>query len=449
MSKITKPIVLNETFASKMDTANGHASTQATNLGTIGTNVAAQTAELNTKLQALNELLEAKNHLDAHRNTALDLLSADARAAVLTDFDTLVELIQNNELSEIMDYGDQIAPAWADGETNYTPAFNLVHFEDAILEDQESIPVAIFEMDKVLPFGTQLDAPEAIYYFAGTEAAGTYHIGIGSAYGDGWAVTKSIQFTLNVAPAEGDQLVISCGENNANDPTNGRTWNLYAKGSTVSKDTGTTSNGTGGTSLGTTSTVNAHTVNGRVNAISRVVYGYGRWSQSGIRQYLNSAAAAGNWWTAQNDWDRPCNYAATKAGFLAGLDAGVASHIRACKNVTVACDADGNAEDVTYDKVFLGSLEQTYINPQFGSGKEGVYWEYYKRLLGRTSPAAQGSTYSRLIKYDLAAGSAQYRWLRSVHRGHATTAWSVHSSGSVYSSHASSGSRCAPCLRIG
>ena len=417
MSNITKPIVLNETFAAKLD--------------------------------ALNANLEAQNHLDAHRNTALDLLAADKRASVLTDFDALAELIANNELAEIMDFGDQIAPAWADGETNYTPAFNLVHFEDAILEDQESIPTAIFEMDKVLPFDTVFDEPEAIYYFDGTEGAGTFHIGIGAAYGTGWDTSKSIQFTLAEAPNANDQLVISLSTNNANDPTDGKTWNLYAKGSTTPRDSGTTSNGTGGTSLGSTSAVDAHHTNGRVNAPSRVVYGYGRWSQSAIRQFLNSGAAANAWWSAQNGWDRPPAYAATKDGFLKGLNASILAHVRTCKNVTVACDGDSNVEDTTYDKVFLGSLEQTYISPQF-SGKEGAYWEYYKRLLGRSTPAAQGQTYSRLIKYDLGATTtARGRWLRSAHRGNAYHAWHVNSSGYVGNTSAYGGTRCAPCLRIG
>lgn len=396
----------------------------------------------------INQQLEQLNHLISHQNAAIDLLASDKRAAMATNIADIAMLCKNGEIMELMDYGDQITMAWADGETNYTPSLNLCHESDELLEDAESIHGAFFEWDKTLPFGTQFDAPEAIYYFDGTEAAGTYHIEIGTAYGDGWSTSKAIQFTLTEAPAADDQLVISCGDNNANDPTNGRTWNVYAKGSTTSKQSGTTSNGTGGTKLGSTSTVSAHNTNGRVNAISRVVYGYNRWSQSGLRQYLNSEAAAGAWWTAQNPWDRPHALAATKNGFLKGYEASVVQHLKPIKVVTVACNADGNTEDVTYDRVFLRSLEQMYVGPYI-AGKEGAFWEYYKRLLGRTTPASIGQTYTRLIKYDLVATtSAQTCWCRSATLHNANSAVLVNSSGSVYNANAVYASRCAPSVFI-
>lgn len=414
----------------QLDTLNGHQSNQVTALG------------------AISDTLEALNHLISHQNAAIDLLASDKKAALATDIGALVELIRSGELSEVMDYGDQIAMAWADGTTEYSPEMNFCHLETAELEDGEQIPVADFEWEYTLPFGTQFDAPEAIYYFDGTEGAGTYYIGIGANYGNGWSTSKHIQFTLAEAPAAGDQLVIDCGANNANDPTASRTWNVYAKGSTTSKQSGQTSNGTSGTNLGTTST-NAQATNGRINAIARVVYGYNRWAQSGLRQYLNSTAAAGAWWTAQNDWDRPCDYAASRAGFLSGYDASIVAHFRPTKVVTVACDADSNVQDTTYDRVFLASLEQTYITPQF-SGIEGAYWEYYKRLLGRTTPAQQYQTYARLIKYALnGKTSAQYRFLRSAYRANSVSVWLVYSSGGVSAYNAVSGPRCAPCVRIG
>lgn len=392
--------------------------------------------------------LEALNHLISHQNAAIDLLASDKRAALVTDMATIAALCKNGEILEVMDYGDQITPEWVSGETHYNPAMNLCHEADAVLEDQEEIHGAFFEWDKTTPTGVPFDEPEAIYYFDGTEGAGTFHIGIGAAYGDGWSASKSIQFTLSEAPAADDQLVISCGTNNANDPTNGRTWTVYGKGSTTAKQTGTTSNGTGGTSLGSTSSTDAHTTNGRVNAPSRVVYGYNRWSQSGLRQWLNSAAAAGAWWSAQNGWDRPPAVAATLAGFLAGYDPEVVNYFKPIKVVTVACNADGNAEDITYDRVFLSSLEQMYCVPQF-SGKEGEYWEYYKRLLGRTSPAPTGATYPRLIKYALnAVTSAQSCWRRSANRTYAYNAWNVYTSGTVGTYGACTAYRCAPSVFI-
>lgn len=354
--------------------------------------------------------------------------------------------ILNSKFAVSASNGRLVIP-WKDGNTNYNPEMNLCSVSDEELEGGTSVHGAFFEWDKTMPFGVPYDPPEAIYYFDGTEGAGTFHISIGMAYGDGWKTTKHIQFTLSVAPAEGDQLVINCGTNAASDPTNGRTWNLYAKGSTTSKDTGTTSDGTGGTNLGSTDSSDVGKANGRVNAPQRIVYGYNRWSQSFLRQYLNATAESG-WYAAANPWDRPDATVMAKAGFLYGYGAEVYSYFKPIKVVTVACNADSNVEDVTYDRVFLSSLEQMYCVPQF-SGKEGSYWEYYKRLLGRTSPAPTSATYARLIKYALnAPTSAQICWRRSAYRNSATIAWIVSASGYVYAHNACNALRCAPSVFI-
>lgn len=396
----------------------------------------------------INAQLDALNHLIAHQNAAIDLLASDKRASLVSDVALIAELCRSGEILEVMDYGDQIAPAWADGTDNYNPALNLCHEADALLQDAESIHGAYWEWDKTLPYGAQFDAPEAIYYFDGTEQPGDYYITIGATYSNGWISGQSIQITLTAAPDADDQLVIALNTSGDTNPTGGRTWNVYAKGGTVSKQTGTTSNGTSGTKLGETSGTNGHTTNGRVNAPSRCVYGYNRWSQSGLRQFLNSAAAAGSWWTAQNPWDRPHALAATKDGFLAGYSADVMRYFKPIKVVTVACDADSNAEDVTYDRVFLSSLEQMYCTPQF-SGKEGEYWEYYKRLLGRTTTAPTSATYTRLIKYALnSPTSAQNCFRRSAYRANAHYVWFVASSGYVSNTNAYGASRCAPCVFI-
>lgn len=410
MSAVTKPIILDETFGAKMD---------------------------------------ALNHLISHQNAAIDLLASDKRASLVTDVATVAQLCKNGEILEVMDYGDQIAPAWSYGTDNYNPALNLCHEADAELEDQETIHGAFFEWDKTLPVGIHFDQPEAIYYCDGTEGTGDHYITVGAAYGSGWTAGLNIQVTFSVSPAAEDQLVIDCGANNANNPAGGRTWNLYAKGSTTSKDTGTTSAGNNGTQLGTTHATDAQKTNGRVNAPSRVCYGYNRWSQSALRQYLNSEGAADTWWSAQNAWDRPPAVASTLAGFLAGYEEGVRRYFKPIKVVTVACNADDNEEDVTYDKVFLSSLEQMYCVPQF-SGKEGEYWEYYKRLLGRTTPAPTGATYARLKKYGLdTPTTAHYCWRRSANRYSALNVWIVDTSGSVNSdSRASYAFRCAPGVFI-
>jgi hypothetical protein len=146
-------------------------------------------------------------------------------------------------------------------------------------------------------------------------------------------------------------------------------------------------------------------------------------------------------------------YATTKDGFLHGYDPAIINRMKATKIVTGKNTVtDGGGVDETYDRVFLSSLEQMYVQPQLSSsvGSEGEYWEYYKRLLGATSPVARSQTYTRLIKRRLDNNTAQYVFRRSAGLSTAGYVWSVYSSGSVYNGNAAnSGYCCAPACRIG
>ena len=344
--------------------------------------------------------------------------------------------------------GTQLVDKWEKAAgTVYDTPWDIVHYAD-------NGGSAFLKWHYSTPDGIPFDEPEAIYFAPdGGLAAGTYHILIGQNWSTGWANTKSIQFTLTDDMAAGDQLVIDCGTNNANDPTAGRTWKTYAKGSTTVKQTGTTSNGTGGTSLGTIGATNLHKPEGNLNAISRVVYGYGRWSQSAMRQWLNSQAAAGAWWTPQNDWDRPPSVASTLRGFMAGISHEMYAVMQKTQVVTALNTQEGFATntETTEDYFFLPSLEQMYINPQL-AGVEGDSWDYFKGLAeeaGLTGMFQQYGTYPILITYNCSnTTSPVYVWLRSCHRGYATNEWYVSSSGYVYGYSASNATRSCPACKI-
>ena len=108
-------------------------------------------------------------------------------------------------------------------------------------------------------------------------------------------------------------------------------------------------------------------------------------------------------------------------------------------------DTGGNTPDITYDKVFLPSLEQIYATPQ--KSGEGEYHEYWKRKVGLSSPMAQYGTYPAAITYAVENHtSPQYVRLRSAHRGGAYHAWLVYSSGNVSYSYASNSYRFAPLV---
>lgn len=381
---------------------------------------------------------------ELHRlNAGVDVLYDFHRSSL--SWAEIVELMNNDELQEVLPVGSSVKDIWKDSSnTSVEFPWDAVHYDD-----DGSV---YFKLHYAAPEALPFDDPEAIYYFDGTEQAGTYHIDIGTSYGTGWVTTKSIQITLTAAPAEGDQLFIDCGTNNANDPTDGRTWKVFAAGDTTAKQSGTTSNGTGGTSLGTIGNVNAHRPNGRLNAISRVVYGYARWSQSAMRQYYNSDAAAGAWWTMQNPWDRPPTQAASLRGFLNGFSEDFLNHLEETEVVTALNSQEGLSEttEKTLDKIFPPSLEQMYINPELAG--EGESWDYYKELAagaGLTGMFQRSQTYAALITYNAAStSSAAYVFLRSCTRSNACYEWYVSTSGTVGTYYAYGTFRACPSCKF-
>lgn len=392
-----------------------------------------------TKPIVLDETMQALNHLIAHQNAAIDLLASDKRADLVTNVAEVALLAKNGELLQVMDYGDEIHPEWVDGTTHYNPAMNLCHESDELLEDGESLHGAFFEWDKTIPFGMPFDAPEALFESDSELPADTYHFKI---VNDSWGGNnnKNIQFTLPEALPAGYQIRKSAAYNAL--VTSG-TLDIYSSGSSLTKEYSVTpTEGTGGTDLGQTDGT------GNLNHWHCVALGYNRWIYSNMRQFLNATGAKGTWWTKQHKWDVKPSQADTIDGFLHGYDVEVYKYFKPIKIVTVAPNMDNNVEDVTYDRVFLKSLEQMYCVPQF-SGKEGAYWEYYKRLLGRTAPAPTGATYARLIKYAInATTSAQYCFLRSANRSYGSYVWRVNASGGVSYDYASNAYRCAPSVFI-
>ena len=349
------------------------------------------------------------------------------------------------------DVGDQITTdyAAADGKT-YSAPWDVKHIDDTGV---------YFGMHYAIPEDMQFDAPEAIYYAADGLAAGTYHISVGAAYGDGWKSGQSIQFTLAQAVPAGGQIFIDFSTNNANNPTAGRAVKTYASiGAADAIESTTTSSGTGGTGLGTIGSGNtAHKTNGNLNAISRAIYGSGRYSESAIRQWLNSDAAANAWWTPKNNWDRPPRNAdLNRAGFLTRLPADFVK-ILDYNDIVVALNAvEGFSADreTVRDRIFLPSIENMYIAPQLADA-ETPAWDYYKALAkeaGLSGKFQQWQTYPILRAFNLTSANGNlapvHVWLRSAYRSYAFSAWFVDSSGNVGHGNAFVALRGCPACKI-
>lgn len=174
-----------------------------------------------------------------------------------------------------------------------------------------------------------------------------------------------------------------------------------------------------------------------------------------LRQYLNSAAAAGSWWTKQDKWDRASPFIDSCPGYLAGFPADFLAALRPVK-VCTARDTvvrDGGT-DITFDTFFPISLQQLNAAPQIANveGSALPYWENVAAGctdLDTSGRFKQYGTYPDLRVYSLnAQTTARTCWLRSANRGYACYAWGVGTSGNVGGSDALYGNYCAPACVI-
>lgn len=345
----------------------------------------------------------AVQSIDLPRDTTMKDIAASLRAiagftaADLVTMKQVKAIVEGKKEKEVFTVGDQITVPWTDKATNvtYAAVMDVVHFGDVELKDGETTNAMFLQWHYCTPFGVQYDAPEA-------------------------EVATEATFSAD--------------------------YNYYTKNSDGSFSLATVTTG-GAIPAGTTYYHSA--IKDTSGNICR--YGYNRWSHSAMRQWLNSKAGVNAWWTAQHKGDVKPAELTTKAGFLTGFDDDFLSCLTPIKIVTVPntiSEPDKNtATEITYDKIFLPSMEQMYCAPQ-ASG-EGDYWEYWKRASGRTTPCAQWQTYPEMITYAIENhNSAQYVRLRSAYRGNSSHTWCVNSSGHVTYYSAYNSMRCAPACAI-
>lgn len=366
---------------------------------------------------------------------ALEIMAANARKEMSHDWESLAEFANTGLFGEAYGIGDQFIDNWKDTAANqeYVYPMQLNHIGSVELHDGEILSDRPFlQAHYAHPFGVQFSHQRAFLRCPSGLAAGTYYVTIESSWGTHVQAGDVVCFTLaNAVPAGGRVAGMYGAPDQAK--SNWRIYAYSADGKTV-LETVTPTFTASGTDLGT---IKAAARNGNLNSMQETAYGWNRWSTSALRQYLNSAAAVGAWWTAQDEWDIAPDQLTTKAGFLSGWPEELVKVLKEVKVVTypntVYDDTGGNTPDITYDRVFIPSLEQMYCNPQ--KAGEGEYHEYWKRRTGRTTPCAQGGTYPELIHYAVENHtSPQHVRLRSAYRGYAYYAWYVNSSGIVVAS---------------
>lgn len=395
----------------------------------------------------------------ARQNILLsELVSSQSQATPVATLNEIHRIVQSGEAPNVFGIGDQIMLNYREGETENVLPWDIVAFGNFEEADGEIKPGMVIQSHYAMQ-GVQFDASEAIYIAESAMPAGTYHFTIGTNWGTHCVAGKSYQFTIAQEIPAGGQILV--GRLNQiytwgatdNAPSTWRVHTFASNSATTPLETNLElTEGTGGTDIGTVASSTKYGTSG-TNNLQRAAYGYNRWSQSANRQFYNSNAAAGAWWTPQNPYDRAPEQLASVQGFMKGFDEEFLNIIKPVKVTTAlntVSDTDFGTSESTYDTFFLPSLEQEYIVPQL-AGVEGDFWPYWKERLGLTSPQAQGTsgTNSRHIRYAYnAKTSAQYCRLRSAERGYACYTWITTGYAYGYYAAASASRGCPACVII-
>lgn len=408
-----------------------------------------------SKASALVAGIERQNYL------ITQLISAQGEATPVQTLNEIAEIVRRGDAPNVFGIGDQINVKWNNGTSDFIIPFDIVHFDSVELQDGETVP-GMFIQSHYAFEGVQFDQNEGFYVVpAGGLAAGTYHFTMANGWGTNVVAGKSYEFTLAESYAEGDILQLGTATSEVSGlpdtaPANWRVRTYKKSGSTPAGSVASPteilalSEGTGGTDLGSLSSSTVYGTSG-INNMQRSAYGYNRWSQSAIRQWMNSDAAADAWFTPQNPYDRRPDQLASLRGMKAGFDEAFLNILKPVKVTTAlntVTDAQIGASENTFDTFFLASMEQEYCAPQ-ASGVEGAAWLYWKRRLGSPNPQAQGSTNPNHIRYAYnARTSAQTCRLRPAYRGFAIGTWNVTSSGTLSYTSATYATRAVPACVI-
>lgn len=362
------------------------------------------------------------------------------------DYNGIKAVVAAGNAPAVFPVGTQLVNTYTDKDGKaYDCPWDVVQPDDtAEGESGTTAPAMVLQMHYATLYDLQFSAYQAFYVVPdGGLVAGTYNVNMGLDWGTNVKNGTVYQFTLTKNAPAGARLT---GFYNApyTAPTSWKVYVYKDQNKSELLETCSVTAGSAGTNLGTFLAKE----NGDLNSLHPVGYGDNRWWKSAYRQYLNSDASAGAWWQPQDKWDMKPDQADTLPGFLSGFSDDFKNALSRVKVVTYGNNVtdDGSAV-VTYDKVFLPSLQEIYCSPQVSG--EGTYWPYWKERTGAKTPQALWQTYPLRITRDLAQPTVgrDVRF-RSVYRGYATDAFVVLSGGGVNGWSAAIAFRSAPACKI-
>lgn len=253
------------------------------------------------------------------------------------------------------------------------------------------------------------DAGEATWYideetYPTGLAAGTYYFTLPSGYDTSYGGGSTFNFTLTNAVPVGGQIRFAWSY--ATQASACKILTYASTTATSATETVSVVAGESGTAMPTLSTT---AVTANTNCVHRMRYGSNNWSESALRQWLNTDGAANSWWEPKSVFDRPAN--ASSAGFLKGIDPAFLDVVGNVTKTTQKSVSDGYGLDTTTERFFLLSRPEVYAGTERSAdGADGTVYEYYGAGHSDLSSPGTGSDSNR-IKYR--SGSATYWWLRT------------------------------------
>ena len=334
-----------------------------------------------------------------HRqNELLRAIAGESVTRLTTSMKEIQRIVRVGLAQEIFNIGDQIVVPWTNVATGtkYDVPMDVVHFGEVERQDGETVPGMYLQWHYLVPVEICFDAAEAEL---ATESVFD---------GNLFYYTKS-------------------GSNYALE--------TVTAGQSIPSDTEYYHNAV------------------KVDTGEILRYGYNRWAHSSIRQWLNSDAGVGQWWTAQHVGDTAPAELGQTAGFLSGFDEDFLSVLTPIK-VTTATNPVSEPDktigsEVTYDKFFLPSLEQMFVDPGSIKG-EGEYWEYWKQAIGQSQRAKNNNVaYEGYITRDLEEPhSEKSTFLRTARTNSSRFMWYITPAGAMNGINANAKRNCAPACVI-
>lgn len=169
---------------------------------------------------------------------------------------------------------------------------------------------------------------------------------------------------------------------------------------------------------------------------NRKSYGNNRYIYSNLRQWLNSQAAAGKWYSAQhsadaaptnaNVWSNYNEYD-QEAGFLAGFSANFIAALLSTTRTVGKASVDGGGTETCTDKIFLATCTEVGLTGDVTCGSQlALFSDNNSRIAYPTAECVSKSEYTNS---SFNTSAAWYYWLADAYASDSCSVRVVGSSG--------------------